>query len=286
MTRIERWMGVLMAAGAMAGCDGATEGTPETTAGPPPAPSTPAMPSTPVATVALAQQQKFEIYEGAPGELIFSQTGPYGSAPIALPKRLLRDGDPIAIFQALAPGQPVPGSLTAAGQRFLARRVVLIGGAGAPAPEPDQRLPASDAPRPGAVHQSLGMRDKTANGWTGSSRCPWEFFQLATYEWDQFCPPNTDRSWCEQGDLWSFIWDWNIYRAYAAVCTEFGTAVLKVHVVDPDNPAATFWVDQGTWRYVFTNTFGYPVFKKFDVGATGLGGQPTFHFGGIFEYEF
>jgi hypothetical protein len=268
-----------------AGCDVPPEESgPAATA--PAATRAPAV-ATPVATVALEKGQQFVIYETGPGELLYSHTGPYGVAPVALPRAILREGDPIKIFTTLAPGKAVPGSLLAAAKRMRAHKQLVppVSGAGAPSDRGGEWLPAADNGSAPPANEALGMRDVSAWGRTGSSGCPWEFFTLASYDGDQFCPPTTNRSWCERSRAWAFHYNYAVYRAYATVCTDVGVSVLKVSTGSTTTPIAEFWVNAGTWQYVFTNTFGYPMFKKFDLTDTGFG-PAVAHFGGIFELSF
>jgi hypothetical protein len=284
-----RLLSGLLVAGLTVGCD--QPPAPETVA--PPKPSAPASTdqrSVPLVTMGLAGKQRFEVYETAPGELLYAHSGPYGSAPIALPEPLLRDGDPVAIFNYLAPGATVPTELAAAAKRAHEHKRQAPEAFAGTGPATASFSPVAPDPA-SSLHenQALGMRDFTGNGRTGSSGCPWEFFSLAYYQGDKFCPPPSPNgdlySWCMRSVNWGFTYHPRVYRAYAAVCTDVGVSVLKVHTVDTVHPIWSTWVDQGTWQYVFTNTFGYPVFKKFDLTDTGFG-PAVAHFGGILELKF
>src|SRR4051812_22852150 len=70
--------------------------------------------STPLVSIELGQGQTFEIYETLTGEFGYSQAGKYGVTPVQVPESVWKDGDPLKIFQAVAPGKEVPATLMAA----------------------------------------------------------------------------------------------------------------------------------------------------------------------------
>jgi hypothetical protein len=252
-----------------------------------------APPSTPVASVDLGAGQRFEMYETAGGELLYSQVGPKGVAPVELPAEVKTEPDPVKVFARLAPGRAVPDTLLAAAARG-ARRARDIAAAdsegrgGGIASATDLTAPSlSRQPDESEIHRALGGRDVTEVGPVpGRAGCPFESFfkHMTANGGDVFCPPNTNRSWCQQSVSWGFAYHPRVARAYSVVCTEVGVAVLDVYTFDQTSAIASFWVDGGTWRYVFTNIAGRnnKVFKKFDMHGTGFGPSQA-HFGGIFE---
>jgi hypothetical protein len=253
--------------------------------------------STPVAAVELAQGQSFEIHEQTDGSFAYSQAGPYGVAPVPIPEALWQEGDPVKIWKTLAPRKAVPATLTAAVERAVLRARDLPAGVAGNGPRQtavgDGAVAA--APRRGdgleRTQQALGTRDSTTSGGTGSSGCPFEFFQVAAQEGRAFCPANGPRSWCQQSMAWAFHHAPDVAGAYGAVCTDSGVAVLKVSNGDPNNHSDSWWVNAGTWRYVRFASFAscgwfgcttVRNFKKFDLTDTGFGPAVS-HFGGVLE---
>jgi hypothetical protein len=271
------------------GCDGAEPGPTSPPAG---------AQSTPVAAVELPQGQSFEIYEQPDGSFAYSQSGNYGVAPMPIPESLWQEGDPVKIWRTLAPERAVPVKLTAAVARAIERTRALSPGASdnaARQPTVADGAASAAAPRGDGVEQrrqALGSRDTTTNNWTGSPGCPWEFFQVAAQEGRAFCPANGPRSWCQQSMAWAFHSAWDVAGAYGAVCTDWGTSVLKVSNGDPNQASDSWWVQAGTWRYVRIAQIGscgwfscdtVRNFKKFDLTDTGFGPASS-HFGGVLGF--
>jgi hypothetical protein len=236
--------------------------------------------STRVAELDLAQGQRFEIYVTESGEFGYSQSGKYGVAPVQVPEDLWRQGDPVQIFKALAPGRDVPATLSAALRRAIER-------ARSAPPGPPARDDGIEQRQ-----QALGSSDVSLIGSTEFGNCPFSFFQNAAADGGRrFCPAPGSRSWCQQSVLWSFISVPDAWESHAAVCSDSGTAVLKAHNGNPNFPSDTFTIVQQNWqyiRYAGFNSCPFPLwfcghvrnFKKFDVANTGA----VSHFGGVFGF--
>ena len=279
---------LVMMAGAW-GCDAATGSDPAL----PPVPPE----SAPVAAIALAQGQQFEIYEQTDGSFAYSQAGRYGVAPATIPEALWQEGDPLKIWRQLAPSAAVPAALTAAVERSVLRARALTPATvddGPRQPLASGGSPAVAAARGDGIEQTqqaeLGSRDTTTSNSTGSPGCPFQFFQIASQENRLFCPSGTN-SWCQQNMAWAFHSNTNAAGAWGAVCTDFGTHQFKVSNGDQNVPVATFAVSAGTWRYVRFASFqscGWfscstvRNFKKFDL-ANAVFGPASSHFGGKIE---
>jgi len=202
-----------------------------------------------VAELVGPQNQKMEIRDNHEGTFLYVQSGPHGTAPMDIPADIAERGDPVEIYQALAPGREVPAKLHQAregAKKYLESHPELLV-ATPPGGESDTISKSSDV---AAIRQGLGGRDLNERGWTGQAGCPFSWFFNATSPGSgrRFCPQGEPNGVCYQNTPWAYHYSQNAWWGHGAVCTDSQDwALFEVTVGSNWDP---FWVAQGEWRYV------------------------------------
>jgi hypothetical protein len=204
-----------------------------------------------VAEIAFPENRLLEIYETGSGGFSYVQSGPYGTIPVPLPDDLAEHGDPMIVFQTLAPGQAMPKALTRAVKRARAFMATSMPAAhDDPEAQGDPPDGASMGASMPAAHDGpeaqLSGRDTNQSGPTDQAGCPEWWFNQATVDQQLFCP-NQGNAVCYKWVNWAFFYSTRAHNGYGAVCSDSGTAIFQTtyeYIVD------TFWVEEGTWRFV------------------------------------
>ena len=247
-----------------------------------------------VSEIAFPDKRLVEIYETDNGVFSYVQSGPYGTIPVPLPDDLAEHGDPIRVFQTLAPGRAIPRALRRAVKRAEAFMATSKPDEnhGPEAPEDqadhddDPEAPEDQTDHAGGQSNAprLGNRSLNESGGTGQSGCPVWWFNQASVNWQLFCP-NQGNAACYKWVYWAYFYDTRGWNGYGAVCSDSGTAIFQTHY---HQTVDTFWVDAGTWRFVQYAPFkvcgAWPfgwsctkqrVFQKFEL----VNGDAIAHFG-------
>jgi len=271
----------LLCTAVLAGCD----------APPPETPASERPPSsTTVASLSLGAEQTVEISETGTGAFIYRQQGRYGSKPVPIPADLLDKGDPVAIWQHLAPTEPVPAALLSARQRAVdaVKKGIVTGAATAVTDQAAAGGDSASSDEVSVTRHELSSSDVFTDGKVPGGGCPFEFFNGSSQEGRPFCPLGSNNKWCMPWRIWAFSYKDRANGAYAAVCTDQGSTLMNVYVGDSPAPVAKITTSAGAWSYVriaelkVCTWFSCSTilrFKKFDIPYNAS----VFHFGGAWE---
>jgi hypothetical protein len=187
-----------------------------------------------VAEVEIANGLKLEILASSDGSFVATQSGPLGTAPLRIDEKLVKEGDPVALFKSLAPNHPVPATLIAANQRSVK---LLKAQSKELEPQPSQPETLAPVPVPARADRVLAL--PTQSNWTGYSGCP------AGYFTDQgFCPGNDAHNTCYFNVIWAFFEHGNALGGNGAVCADHGQLTFRITA----GSVTEYTVDQGSWR--------------------------------------
>jgi hypothetical protein len=232
------FMGVLIAAGAGFGCDGAVEEAP--------AENAPAISATIqkaltsknlLARVALNPKHMFEFYE-INGVVAYSELGEFGEAPTKMiSEEDLKVLSPVEVYKKLT-GEVAPTSLVHAQLRKEGRPPLLK---------------VSDVSV--TTHALNQAKSQTQAGGMAGGSCPFEIFKDVAGPLGPFCPFRANANFCWANRHWGFFdcgagSNCPVQRhALSTICADIGTAEWEVSVWRGGPPLIqTFFQPQGTWR--------------------------------------
>jgi hypothetical protein len=199
-----------------------------------------------VADTMVGDGVRLEILALEDGSFVSTQSGRPGSRPVEVPAAIVQSGDPVALFQYLAPRQEVPQALIAADARagsLVEKRRRATGVASTPTSLADslsaERRGTVGIPLTGDIHATLGA---TESNWTDMPGCSIEFFDR------NWCPPSQSddvpAKYCFYHKTWAFLEHDSALAGWGAVCADQGQLTFRITAGD----AVEFTVDQGSWR--------------------------------------
>jgi hypothetical protein len=180
-------------------------------------------PADPIASVALPNGNTFEFYESSPGFIYMSESGVSGTTPTPRAGR-----NPVELYRALAPGQPMPAALVAA----QARAEVLR-------PAPASVASEAAAGRKANPPQS-SVAPHTAN-FINNEACDDQWFN------NNFCVGSPDWSMCllnHTGGAFAQLSSVDFVQHVA--CADTGPITLKVQMGDGTGTIRD--IPLGGWR--------------------------------------
>ena len=241
MRRIAPWILMTMMTMTLAlnACEGEGPG------GDAPPGGTEAIQSVKLAQLDLGEGRKFAILGLQDGSFLYTQAGPHAAQPVMIPRHIVDEGGPIAVFKRLAPKVSIPSALIDA-----SRGLRLPGSPSGPA---TQVAPAAAMHSDGAeaITQALSSGDWTGEGMThyasGAIGCSFpSFFQIEKVGDFPFCPTGAN-SVCLASRQWAFTESQNVYSSYGSICVDQVIGQLNVTIGTELN---TWYEAPGYWRMV------------------------------------